>query len=424
MRRTELSLTTVAACALLAACGGGGGGAGTPAPAVPDEVAIKLLNAQDLPAVLAQYGLTRSDQFGSRPIYLLRTAPGADVDALVERLQADPRVQHAQPNLLFESPESQRFSYWAIGGDAHTYATQWNTQALGLTQAHAVTSGSGVTVAVLDTGVDATHPALAGRIVGGVDLVDADADPSEVGSSADAGYGHGTMVASLVAQVAPGARILPIRVLDPQGRGNLWVLAEGLLRAVDPDGDPATADGAQVINLSLGTTERTELLDQFLEIASCSAPGGDYDDDDDDERCAAGGGALIVSAAGNTGDSTPIYPAAEDEDGALAVAASTAAGTLADFSTRGDWVQLAAPGQDIYGAVPGNRWAVWSGSSMAAPMVAGAAALLRSAQPQWTPQTVAERLIDDARPLCGSTLRQVDPAKTLTGTAGGAFSCP
>ena len=218
-------------------------------------------------------------------------------------------------------------------------------------------------------------------------------------------------------------------VLDAQGRGNLWVLAEGLLHAVDPDGVPATADGAQVINLSLGTLRETELLADIIDAVDCEDDADDDgdeppDDDDDAVRCAAGGGAVVVSAAGNSGDTTPHYPAAEQQPGEIAVAASTEAGGLATFSSRGEWVQLAAPGELIYGAVPGGQWAVWSGTSMAAPMVAGAAALLRSARPSLTPSQVAARLMADAAPLCGTSLEQVDPARSLGATVAPLPMCP
>jgi subtilisin family serine protease len=436
--------TCAAACLLLLACGGGGGDAAsgsgtatgggavpgpTPSPtptpvSVADEVLVKLFNAADLPAVLAANGLVQVEQFGRRPIYRLRGAPGSQVEALAERLRADVRVQYAEPNLVHETPNGQRGEAWAIGGDAGVYAAQWNTRALRLQEAHTLSLGTGVTVAVLDTGVEASHPALAGRLVPGFDFVDFDTTPNEEGRVGDAGYGHGTHVASLVAQVAPGARIMPLRVLNAQGVGNTWVLAEALLYAVDPDGNPATADGAQVINLSLGTTRRSDVLEDIIEAITCDDDDDD-DDADDNTRCAAGGGAVVVSAAGNAGNSTPYYPAAEREDGTLAVAASTEAGALAGFSNRGDWVQVAAPGERIYGAVPGGRWAVWSGTSMAAPMAAGAAALLRARFPAWGPDAVADRLSGSARTLCGNTpLRQIDAMAALSGTSGPALACP
>jgi subtilisin family serine protease len=451
MSAPKLTLSCIAACALLAACGGGGDNPATPAAGptregtqavassrdiVPDEVVVKLLAAADLQALLAEYGLTLLDQFGQRPIYRLGAVPGTDIEALAGRLAADPRVRYAEPNLLGETPEGRRQQAWAIGGDAGTYATQWNTLALRLPEAHAISRGTGVTVAVLDTGVDASHEALADRMVAGFDFVDFDAVANEEGAAGDAGYGHGTHVASLVAQVAPDARIMPIRVLDPQGVGNIWVLGEGLLHAVDPDGVATTDDGAKVINLSLGTLRRTALLEDIIEIVSC---GGDYDvgddeDDEDDEdttdtdpdlqRCAASGGAVVVSAAGNSGDETLHFPAAERHAGALAVAASTEVGTLATFSTRGNWVLVASPGDQIYGAIPGGRWAVWSGTSMAAPMVAGAAALLRTAQPQWKPADVTNRLASSGVGLCDYSVKEIDPAAALGGASPPSRICP
>jgi subtilisin family serine protease len=134
-------------------------------------------------------------------------------------------------------------------------------------------------VAVLDTGVDRSHPALAGRLLPGHDFVDGDTDPvGRPARRAIGAWGHGTHVAGLVALAAPGAAILPLRVLDERGEGNLWVLAEALLHAVDPDGNPFTRDGARVINLSLGTLQRTDLLDVVTRLVQC-----DDDDDDDDE---------------------------------------------------------------------------------------------------------------------------------------------
>jgi thermitase len=425
----RLDTTALALAAALAAACGGGGSSSSPetdaeatAPAVPGELALKLHHSADLASVLSRYGLTPIEQFGRRPIFLVRAAAG-DLETQAAQLRADPRVEYAEPNYLQHAPESIRRRPWAIGGDAGTYAAQWSGEALRLPEAHAVSEGAGTLVAVLDTGVDAAHPALAGRLVPGFDFVDFDDDVREEGAVGDAGFGHGTHVASLLAQVAPGARIMPLRVLDARGEGNIWVLGEALIHAVDPDRDPNTDDGAKVINLSLGTASRTRLLQDLVEIATCR------DDDDDDEpndkrRCEVSGGAVVVAAAGNSGDATRHYPAAEDVSGAIAVAASNEAGALAAFSTRGDWTRVAAPGEAVYGAVPNGGWAIWSGTSMAAPMVAGAAALLRAANPQWKASDVASKLESDGRPLCGSSVKLIDPAKTLSGRSGAAFDCP
>ena len=397
---------------------------------VPQEVILQVAEGQSVQAVAATHALTLLDQFGSRPIWRARVAPGAKVNTVVKAMGNDARVQYAEAHVEHQTPEGRHNVVWAIGGSEAEWAEQWAPQAMRLPQAHAQATGEGVTVAVLDTGIDLTHPTLAGRLlrdgngaVQGRDFVDGDNDPSEAGSTADPGFGHGTHVAGLVALAAPDARLMPARVLTPSGQGNVWVLAEALMWAVDPDGNPATADGAQVINLSLGTTRKTSFLDQVVGLITCS------DDDDDDggagsgfgdpgfeedkQRCDGQGGSVVISAAGNDGNTQPIYPAAEQAEGALSVAAATSSHQLADFSSRGNWVQIAAPGEQIISTVPGNQWAVWSGTSMAAPLVSGVAALLREANPDWKAVDVTKRITDRSAKMCGTKLRRVDAAAAV-----------
>ena len=264
-------------------------------------------------------------------------------------------------------------------------------------------------MAVLDTGVDTAHPALAGKLMVGYDFVDDDADPSEHGTTDDYGYGHGTHVAGLVALAAPDAKIMPIRVLDPAGLGNIWVLAEALAYAFDPDNNPQTRDGAHVINLSLGTTRKTNLLENIIDEVTCND-----DDSDDDDRCNDAGGAVVVAAAGNLGNETLHYPAAEESaSGLIAVAASTQSNTLAVFSTRGSWVKVAAPGENIVSSVPGGGTGAWTGTSMATPLTAGVAALVRAQTPSYKPADITNLLASKGSALCNASLKQVDAAATL-----------
>ena len=387
-------------------------------PALPGEVVIKLRTGADLAGLLASHQLSRVDQFGKRPIYRLRIEGATSVSTKVSALRADARVEFAEPNFVAQTPEARRRNVvWAVGGSSSAAATQWASFALRLAEAHAVSRGAGVRVAVLDTGVDTAHSELRGRLDRGFDFVDFDTDPREEGSTANAGFGHGTHVAGLVAQAAPQARIVPIRVLDAEGAGNLWVLAEALLYAVDPDGDPATNDGAHVINLSVGTTRPTRLLNTAVELATCSdddedEAADDYSDPgfkDDETRCNLRGGAVVIAAAGNSGSVTERqYPAAEHAEGALAVTATAQGPRLASFSNTGSWVQIAAPGEHIVSTVPGSRWGVWSGTSLAAPLAAGVAALVRSANPDWKPVDVTKRILERSAMLCGTALRQVD----------------
>lgn len=459
------------AALLLAACGGGGtggdegpqGGAATSvggadsvalasgstnSAATAAELVVMLKSGGSIEALLPRYRLTLVSQFGARPIYRLRASSPAAAESAVQALRGETTVKFAERNGAVASPEARRVSVWTVGTAGAGLGTQYVSDVMALSAAHAVSRGEGVRVAVLDTGVDLAHPELlprlardgAGRVLGR-DFVDGDDTPAEVGQPGELGFGHGTHVAALVGVAAPAARLMPVRVLDRAGGGNAWVLAEALAWAVDPDGNPATDDGAHVINLSLGSTTPTDLLKTITELVTC-----EVDDDDDDynqpgfapdfARCAAGRRAVVVAAAGNSGsDQEMLYPAAEQAKGAIAVTASTAARELASFANWGSWIQIAAPGDQIVSAVPGGGYGTWSGTSMAAPLVAGTAALVMSTLPengnpalpraaQWVPEFVVKRLTDRPIKLCGTSFLQVHAAAAVTDTPAADPACP
>jgi subtilisin family serine protease len=411
------------------------------------RVVVQLATGASIGPIAAGLNLTVLDQLGSRPIHLLGLPAGTDPGPVVEALRQTSGVVLAEDDAASVSPEATKNSVWAIGGDAEQYAEQWAPTALRLPEAHARSTGAGVRVAVLDTGVDLAHPALAGRFatvngaVLGRDFVDGDNNPSEVGSRADLGFGHGTHVAGLVALAAPGARLMPVRVLNPQGGGTGWALARGLLWAVDPDGQPGTDDGAHLINLSLGSTQPTQMLALVVGLVSCN-----FEDDDDDfdhpgfradvQRCARRHSAAVLAAAGNGGSGDERwYPAAEELKGSRAIGAGTQQGTQASFSNYGGWIKLAAPGDLVTSTVPGGGYGVWSGTSMAAPLATGAAALVMATRPpggsarrppqrQWLPEDVMKRLEDRSAPLCNSSLKAVDAAAAVTNTASPGPNCP
>lgn len=404
------------------------------AATVPGEILLKLRVAGAITPLLTKYGLTIKSRFGTRPIFRLgfSTAP-PDVHAVLAALLLEPDVLLAEENAINGSPEARKNRVWAIG-TAQDFAQQWAPAALRLADAHKISTGAGVRVAVLDTGVDAAHPLFAGRLVAGFDFVDGDLNPAEQGTRADLGFGHGTHVAGIVASAAPGAKIVPLRVLDRNGEGNAWVLAEAMLFAVDPDGNPLTDDGAQVINLSLGTPERTEILDTIARLASCSLPAvpdplepaNDVSDpgyNADKERCQFSRGAVVLAAAGNDAAKRREFPAGEGAYGLAAVTASNPNQRLATFSNFGSWVHVAAPGEDITSSVPGicvdaqgavvGCYGTWSGTSMAAPWVAASAALLISHNPGLTPVDVVNRLTRFTSAMRGTDIREVDPVAAL-----------
>ena len=388
--------------------------------AAPGEILLKLNDVNRLPALMVKHQLSLIGQLGNRPIYRVKLVGNGAVASKVNALSREAGVLIAEPNQLFSGPEAAKNNVWAIGTQG-AYAQQWGIAAARLQQAWGVSTGQGSRVAVLDTGVDAGHPLLAGRLLPGRDFVDGDTDPREEGSRADVAYGHGTHVAGLVALSAPGAMIMPVRVLDPKGGGDTWNLAMAMLYAVDPDGNPDTDDGVDVINLSMAGKVRTRLLDSVALLASCLPPDpavkadnlSHVGYDDDRRRCNGFGGAVVVAAAGNDGSrSLKTYPAAEGAYGLISVAASQSNGRLAPFSNSGSWIHMAAPGDDVTSAVPGG-WGTWSGTSMSAPLVAGAAALMRSAAPELDAKGIARCLTRNTRTLSGTRIGQLDAQAAL-----------
>ncbi len=236
----------------------------------------------------------------------------------------------------------------------------WHLQAVRAEEAWEVSTGAGVQVAVLDTGVDATHPALRGRVAEGLDAATGEPLPADTDQSQ--GEVHGTHVAALAVGegtgVAPGAVLRPVRVFSPEYVGDFRV-AQAILWAVDR--------GAQVINLSFGGSAYSHLLHEAINYAL--------------ERW-----RVVVAAAGNQGSVARFYPAALP--GVLAVGAADGQGNPAWFSNRGAWVGVWAPGVRIYSAFPGGRYSLLSGTSMAAPIVSGIAALLKSERPLLEPFAV------------------------------------
>jgi hypothetical protein len=245
--------------------------------------------------------------------------------------------------------------------------------------------------------------------------VDDDDDPSEVLPLPCAGstdrakcgpYGHGTHVAGLVALSAPETKIMPLRVLDPQGVGNMWVIAEAVRYALDPDGDPTSDDGADVINLSLATVHNSNLLREIIGDACDTGVPSPY------------AKVVVVAAAGNRGTTQPMYPAAENFDGQLSVGASQSDDTLWKNSQRDDRVRndVMAPGVGITSSVPAGGTGVWAGTSMASPLVAGVAALVRAAAPTFDADLVKDRIRETAdRPTPEQFVkRRVNAASALT----------
>ncbi|MFS0785225.1 S8 family peptidase [Shouchella sp. 1P09AA] len=246
----------------------------------------------------------------------------------------------------------------------------WGIDRIGAPAAQAAgVTGSGVNVAVLDTGID-PHPDL--NVQGGVSFV-----PGESGS--DDGNGHGTHVAGTIAAldnnegvlgVAPEVDLFAVKVLSSSGSGSISSIAQGLEWAADNDMD--------VANLSLGSPSPSQTLEQAVNDASDS-------------------GVLVVAASGNSGTASLGYPARYDN--AMAVGATDQSDNLASFSQYGEGLDIVAPGVGVESTYPGGGYDSLSGTSMATPHVAGAAALVKQQNPSWTNDQIRAHLNDTATDL-------------------------
>jgi subtilisin family serine protease len=302
------------------------------------------------------------------------TADGAALRTATTLLDQDPAVVYTAPNMQFRVadeteqtgggqrvllPLAASMFGW-VPNDIHYTKQAGAWQQISAPAGWNLARGStGTVIAIIDTGVHLAHPDLRAKILGGYDFVDND-------TQAEDGHGHGTHVAGLaaaqsnnttgVAGTCPNCKIMPVRVLDNGGFGDLASVAQGLVWAAD--------HGAHVINMSLTGAQETPVLNDALEYAWSR-------------------GALPVCAAGNQSSNNPrVYPAAHPR--CLTVAATNMNDERASYSNYGPWVALAAPGDGLYSTFMRSdgsggfvsAYEYDTGTSMAAPLVAGAASIL------------------------------------------------
>jgi subtilisin family serine protease len=273
------------------------------------------------------------------------------------------------------------------GIDQATFPQAW---------ANVPSEGAGVIVAVVDSGVQASHPDLAGAVVAGTDFIAA-------GDGTNDQYGHGTHVAGILAArdqdvggigAAPMVTILPIRVLGADGAGTYSGLINGINEAV--------ARGARVISLSMGGTSLSPMLEQAVARATAA-------------------GVVVVAAAGNDGNCGAHYPASYA--GVISVGATgQSTDALASFSQRGPTVDIAASGTNVWSTYPGSRYQTLSGTSMATPLVSAAAALVLAKCPGYGPAQVEARLEATAQPIPGNPIQSSPMSGALR--AGAATLAP
>jgi thermitase len=269
------------------------------------------------------------------------TVPKGQAKEKAKTYSASAKVAYAEPDFVAQ----------ALGNpDDPGFVNQWGMVKIQAPQAWDVTTGSShVAIAILDTGVDLDHPDLAGKIVSNINFSDS--------PTTDDVYGHGTHVAGIAAAITNNGvgvaglgyscTIMNVKVLGDTGAGAYSWIASGIVWAAD--------NGAEVINLSLGGLSASSTLEDAINYAW-------------------GKGVVIVAAAGNNGDTTPFYPAYYNS--CIAVAATDGNDARASWSNYGDWVDVAAPGLNIYSTLKYDSYGYKSGTSMASPHVAGLATLV------------------------------------------------
>jgi LPXTG-site transpeptidase (sortase) family protein len=327
----------------------------------PDEVLIKFdpnTPKKVIEQCLGSVNATLDSQIEELHVLEVKI-PNGKVTESISSLSACQGILYAEPN----------YDVWMadIAPNDPGWGNQYGLLAIHAPQGWALSTGSpSVTIAFVDTGVDTHHVDLAGKIVPGYDFVNEDNDPQD-------DNGHGTHVAGTAAAISNnrvgitgvswGARIMPIKALNAYGNGSFAEVAAGIAWAAD--------HGAQVINLSLGGTSPSSVLEDAVNYAY-------------------GKGVILVAAGGNMGSNSVLFPAAYPH--VIAVAATDESNKKANFSNFGPEIDVAASGVSIYSTVIGNAFGYMSGTSMSTAYVSGLAAILRGIPNNSNPDKIAQEI--------------------------------
>lgn len=336
--------------------------------AVPGRVLVKPADNAAENAVQAALNAVGAREVGRVPQIGVRIlqVPEPAKARVIAALSNNPNFEFAEPDYIANVILTPNDPYYA--------AYQWHLPKVSAPTAWDTTTGSAsVTIAVVDSGVEATHPDLAGRVLAGYDFANNDSNPAD-------DNGHGTAVAGVaaaqgndgigVAGAAWNVAILPVKTMNSSGSGSYSAIANGITYSADR--------GARIINLSLSGTYSSRTLQSAVNYAW-------------NKNC------VLIAAAGNNGSSTTIYPAAYPN--VIAVSATTSADTLASFSSYGSFVDLSAPGQDITTSWSGGGYVTISGTSFSSPLTAGVAALALSVNPGLSNAQVSSLLTSNADDL-------------------------
>jgi subtilisin family serine protease len=296
-------------------------------------------------------------EIGSIPgvnLYVVKPANRRSTAALRAELTQDPRVLAVENNLPI-TVKANEYYFAKDGGFGGCASGQpYNQVDYGFISQFV--NGSGVVVALLDTGIDFNHPALIGHFIPGYNFINntayaIDLPDNPTNPAASPGTGHGTFNAGIITQMAPGAMIMPLKVLNGQGQGTLQNVIAAIYWAI--------ANNANIIHMSFSAAQSSPGLNAAI-------------------RAAHAAGIIVVASAGNEASANPDYPAGSPY--VQSVAAVNSDNTLAPFSNYGNSISFVAPGNGIRSTFWNGGYAIGYGTSFAAPFVTGLAALLLSAQ--------------------------------------------
>jgi thermitase len=295
-------------------------------------------------------------------MHVVSLPSGVDEVAAMKTLKANRKLKYVELDMVVKL---------ATTVTDPSFGSSWDLPKIQAPTAWDTANGSGIVIAILDTGVDGTHPDLAANMVPGWNFYDNNSNTSDV-------YGHGTMVAGTAAAaanngtgsagVAWGAKIMPVRISAPDGTAYWSTIAQAINWAAD--------NGAKVVNISFSGLSGSSTIQSAAQYMRSK-------------------GGVVIVAAGNSGGLESIAA----NDSLLTVSATDSSDVRASFSSYGDYVDLAAPGVNIYTTAKGGGYANASGTSFSSPVVAGTAALMLAANNKLTPTDVDSLLKNTAQDL-------------------------
>ena len=332
---------------------------------VPDRILIKFKKEPSVNTFKQMLTLNGAQSAGSASqlkIKILKVHP-SKLESMISKLRKDSNVEFAEKDWIAEPS----LATGAPNDPYYTGGYEWHLSKINAPNAWSLSTGSATTpIAIVDTGVDLTHPDLSAKIIQGYNIYANTNDPSD-------DYGHGTAVAGTaaalsnnglgVAGISWQSPVMPIKISDPTGFATYSDMAKGIIYAAD--------HGVRVINISFGGRTASSTLQNAVSYAWQK-------------------NALVIAAAGNDSSSTVSYPAACQY--AVAVSATLSDDTFASFSNYGNQIALSAPGKGIYTTMKGGGYGSWYGTSFSSPVVAGVAALVLSLNPQLTNVQVVDIL--------------------------------